>query len=233
MWPELIAEWELSPEWSRWFDEREGTQCFKCGANLRTSQMGEAIVSAVNDLTGTRATRLDRLFGDERARAMSIAELNSAGNLHYYLASSPGLRHSEFGSVDPAVPSEDLMKLSYSDSTFDLVVTSDTLEHVPDIDVALHETWRVLRPGGVHVFSVPVVWDRPTRQRATMKDGEVTHLLTPSYHGVPAEGKNDYLVFYEFGADFLDRCIAAGFDVRLLCDSVNLALVTFIARRSP
>jgi SAM-dependent methyltransferase len=231
LWPELVAEWELNPQWADWFDQREGSQCFRCGASLRVSQMADALVDAVNLRVGTHASRLDRLFDAPAARMLSIAELNSAGNLHRYLARCPGLRHSEFGSTSPNVPSEDLLALSYADASFDLVVTSDTLEHVPEIDTALRETLRVLKPGGTHVFSVPVVWDRPTRQRAVMNDGEITHLLPPSYHGQPAEGKSDYLVFYEFGADFVERCTVIGYEVRLLKDAVNPALVTFIARR--
>jgi SAM-dependent methyltransferase len=231
LWPELVAEWELTPEWADWFDRREGSQCVRCGASLRVSQMADALVNAVNERVGTRATRLDRLFDAPQARALAIAELNSAGNLHQYLARCPSLRHSEFGSTSPDVPSEDLMGLSYGDASFDLVVTSDTLEHVPEIDAALRETLRVLKPGGAHVFSVPVVWDRPTRRRAEMNDGVLTHLLPPSYHGMPSEGKTDYLVFYEFGSDFIERCNAVGYEMRLVKSVFNPALVTFIARR--
>jgi|NGEPerStandDraft_6_1074524.scaffolds.fasta_scaffold09691_4 SAM-dependent methyltransferase len=124
------------------------------------------------------------------------------------------------------------MALSYADETFDLVITSDTLEHIPDVDQALRATYRVLRPRGAHVFSVPVVWDRPTRQRARLDGSVLTHLLPPSYHGASAEARADFLVFNEFGGDFVDRCIAAGFEVELLRDAHNPALVTFIARKS-
>ncbi len=231
LWPELIAEWELTPQWADWFDRREGSRCVRCGASLRVSQMAVALVEAVNGRVGTHATRLDRLFDAPQARALAIAELNSAGNLHRFLARSPTLRHSEYGSTSLDVPSEDLMGLSYPDSTFDLVVTSDTLEHVPDIDKALQETFRILMPGGSHVLSVPVVSDRPTRRRAVIEDSKLKHLLPPSYHGMPAEGKSDYLVFYEFGDDFVERCIAIGYDMRVLTHPRNPALVTFIARR--
>ena len=231
LWPGLIAEWELTPAWTHWMNQREGSRCAWCGSSLRSGQLARAIVDTVNARTGTSATHLSELFRDARARNTTIAEINSAGNLHRYLARCPGLRHSEFGSVSAAVPSEDLMELSYADAQFDLVITSDTLEHVPDIDAALGETLRVLKPGGSHVFSVPVVWDRTTRRRATLLAGTLTHLLAPSYHGAPAEGKNDFLVFYEFGADLVDRCKAAGFEVELLRDEENPAVVTFIARR--
>ena len=212
-------------------NQREGSRCAWCGSSLRSGRLAGAIVVAVNEDAGTSATHLSALFRDRRARALAIAEINSAGNLHRYLARCRGLRHSEFGSLTPGVPSEDLMALSYPDGCFDLVVTSDTLEHVPDIPTALREIHRVLKPGAAHVFTVPVIADRPTRQRAFVKDGMLTHLLPPSYHGSPQQGQSDFLVFHEFGADFEAICIEAGFDMTLLRDAENPALVTFIGRR--
>ena len=180
LWPELIETWELTPEWARWMNAREGSRCAWCGSSLRSGQLAGAIVAAANARTGSDAKRLSALFSDPRARRLLIAEINSAGNLHRYLARCPGLRYSEFGSRSAHVPSQDLMNLSYPDASFDLVITSDTLEHVPDIDRALRETLRVLRPGGTHLFTVPVVWDRATRQRARLEGGVLTHLLPPS-----------------------------------------------------
>ena len=49
---------------------------------------------------------------------------------------------------------------------FDLVLTSETLEHVPDPRLALRETLRVLRPGGRHVFTVPLESAARRRVRA-------------------------------------------------------------------
>lgn len=212
-------------------DEREAYRCAWCGSSLRSGHLAAAIAAEVGARAGTRSTALQSAFADPRASALSIAEINSAGGLHRYLAGCRGLRYSEYGSRDPGVPSEDLLALTYPDATFDLVITSDTLEHVPDIDRALREIFRVLRPGGAHVFSVPVVFDRPTRRRATLEGGEVRHLLAPSFHGAPHEGKSDLLVFWEFGGDFTQRCEAAGFAVDLVRDERNPALVTFVARR--
>jgi SAM-dependent methyltransferase len=231
LWPALINEWELDANWAHWMNQREGSRCAWCGSSLRSGQLAASIVATVNGLTGSVATCLSELFRDPKARALKIAEINSAGNLHRYLARCLGLCHSEFGSVAAAVPSEDLMNLSYADATFNLVVTSDTLEHVPDIDRALRETYRVLMVGGSHVFSVPVVWDRLTRRRALLHDGVLEHLLPPSYHGAPAEGKPDFLVFHEFGSDLVERCAEVGFDLRLMRHASNPAVVTFMARR--
>ena len=231
LWPELIAEWELTPQWAQWMNLREGSRCAWCGSSLRSGHLARAIVAAVCARTGGDATHLSALFRDPSARALAIAEINSAGNLHRYLARCPGLHHSEFGSTQPGVPSQDLMALSYEDRSFDLVVTSDTLEHVPDVRQALREIYRVLKPGAAHVFSTPVVTDRPTRQRAVLTQGRLTHLLPPSYHGAPQQGKLDFLVFHEFGADFEAICGDAGFALKVDRDASNPALLTFTASR--
>ena len=124
------------------------------------------------------------------------------------------------------------MHLSYADSSFDLVITSETLEHVPDVDAALGEIHRVLKPAGLHVFTVPVVWDRAkSRRRAYLDNGKLVHVLPPSYHGAPQHNKTDLLVFYEFGADFVEQCRRVGFDVSVVRDEKNPALVAFIARK--
>jgi len=198
---------------------------------LRSQQLATAIVRVVNRELGTAAGHLRGLFRDRQARRLSIAEINSAGRLHRYLRRCRGLRYSEYRSRKPWVRSENLTRLSYADASFDLVTTSDVLEHVPDVGVALREIYRVLRPGASHVFTVPIVWDRPTRQRAELRGGRVVHLLAPSYHGSMGEREPDFLVFHEFGGDFVDRVKSAGFEVELMSDESNRALVTLIARR--
>ena len=212
-------------------DEREGSRCARCGATLRSSQLAQAIVGEISRHTGGSARCLRAACSDRRVHSLAIAEINSAGNLHKYLARCRGLRFSEYGSSDPSVPSEDLTRLSYADASFDLVITSDTMEHVPDFDAALREVRRTLKPGAAYVFSIPVVWDRATRRRAEMRDSKLVHLLPPSHHGAQGDGRSDMLVFHEFGGDVVERCRAAGFEVDLLKSEHNPALVTFIARR--
>lgn len=46
-------------------------------------------------------------------------------------------------------------EMSFSTNEFDIVVSFDVLEHVPDKLAMLHETVRVLRPGGILMLSAP------------------------------------------------------------------------------
>ena len=71
-------------------------------------------------------TRLSKNFRSIRDRitAATAVQLRSAG----------------------AARSEDLTRLTYPDNSFDLILTSETLEHVPDLNAALCEIHRVLCP---------------------------------------------------------------------------------------
>jgi SAM-dependent methyltransferase len=92
--------------------------------------------------------------------------------------------------------------LPYPAGGFDLVVHSDTLEHVEDPARALRECFRVLAPGGACVFTVPVIVGRLTRSRRG---------LSASYHGDQNCREPDFLVHTEFGADVWSAVLATGF----------------------
>ena len=94
------------------------------------------------------------------------------------------------------------MRLDFPPCHFDLVIHSDTLEHVDDPLRGLEECCRVLKHGGLCTYTVPVIVGRMTRGRDR---------LAPSYHGTPDGVKKDYLVHTEFGSDAWTLPIRAGF----------------------
>ena len=44
------------------------------------------------------------------------------------------------------------------DSSFDSAMSTATLEHLEEPEQALRETFRVLKPGGVAIYTVPLIW---------------------------------------------------------------------------
>jgi SAM-dependent methyltransferase len=232
LWPELIAEWELTPEWAEYFDQREGHRCGKCQVSLRSQSLARGILRAGFQLIHVNALSLRALCQEPAFRSLHQAEINSAGGLHPFLAELPNLRYSEFGGMIPGVPSEDLMALSYATDSLDMVITSESLEHIPDVTAVLREIHRVLRPGGFHVFTVPIVWDRAhSRTRASLRDGKIVHHFPPSYHGRTGIKADDLLVFHEFGRDFIGRCKTAGFETEVLHHPQNPALLSLLTRK--
>ncbi len=112
LWPELIAEWELTPEWAEYFDQREGYRCSRCQVSLRSQSLARGILRAGFQLIHVNASSPRALCKEPAFRSLQQAEINSAGGLHPFLAELPNLRHSEFGGMMPGVPSDDLMELS-------------------------------------------------------------------------------------------------------------------------
>ncbi len=106
--------------------------------------------------------------------------------------------------------SEDVTALSFGAGAFDAVVSLDVLEHVPDYRRALAEFARVLRPGGVLVFTVPF-YDEQAASTVLARVGidGVEHLVPPEYHGDPVS--SGALCFHHFGWDLLEAMRAAGF----------------------
>jgi ubiquinone/menaquinone biosynthesis C-methylase UbiE len=52
----------------------------------------------------------------------------------------------------------DAERLPFPDASFDVVICSEVLEHLPDVDVALAEITRIVKPGGKFACSVPRYW---------------------------------------------------------------------------
>lgn len=52
-----------------------------------------------------------------------------------------------------------IMEMPFEDNTFDFIVSSEVIEHIPDASLAIHELHRVLKPGGTLVLTTPnKVW---------------------------------------------------------------------------
>jgi SAM-dependent methyltransferase len=192
---ELIAAWELAPHEVAYVNRQQGVQCRRCGSTLRCMALATALLRHYG-FAGT----FEAFAASPAAAALRVLEINEAGGVSRYLARLPG-------HVFDAYPAVDMQHLPHADSAFDMVVHSDTLEHVPDPVRGLAECRRVLRDGGACAFTVPIVVGRLTRSR----DG-----LPASYHGEVAKG-DAYLVHTEFGADAWTWPLKAGFaDCRIV-----------------
>ena len=97
----------------------------------------------------------------------------------------------------------DITNIPLPDAAYDVVMANHVLEHIPDDRQAMRELFRLLKPGGIGLFSVPI---NATR-RTTYENPAIT---------APAErwahfSAHDHLRYY--GLDFSDRLAEAGFVV--------------------
>jgi SAM-dependent methyltransferase len=107
---------------------------------------------------------------------------------------SPGIQDVIIGNV------QDMSMLS--DALYDSAICLEVLEHIPDPRPALEEIWRILKPGGTLIFSVP-------------------HLSR--LHEVP----HDYYRFTSYGLQHLLR--KTGFDIEIL--QVKGGILSFVGHQ--
>lgn len=190
LWERLIQDWGLSLDEVDYIDRQQGFHCQICGSNLRSMALASALMSNFQ-FSGT----FSEFVQQPKVQSLKLLEINEAGTLTQFLSGLPG--HSL-----RAYPDVDMMALPFESLSFDVVCHSDTLEHIPDPVAGLSECHRVLKPGGLLAFTIPMIVDRLTRSRQG---------LPASYHGYPEEGREDFLVHTEYGSDAWKQVIRAGF----------------------
>ena len=151
-----------------------------------------------------------------------VYEMSAGGAFYRYLRRSfAHVTASElFDDVPPGgfrdgVQCQDVQRLTYAPAAFDVVTSTEVLEHVPDDRRAFGELHRVLRPGGLLLFTVPLMDAPDTIERARLDNGTVVHLREPEYHGDRLRGRRAVLAFRTYGLDILQRLRDAGFDAWL------------------
>ena len=107
---------------------------------------------------------------------------------------------------------EDLTQLSFPTHSFDVILSFDVLEHIPDYRSAFAECARTLKPTGKMLFSVPLDANSVRNKiRAQLrKDGTIEYLLPPEYHDDPRNPEG-CLCFQHFGWEMLEEMKQAGF----------------------
>jgi SAM-dependent methyltransferase len=90
---------------------------------------------------GALAVAADLSHDDLSATAATMVAMHEAGELPATAAA--------------AVAISDALRLPFPNGSFDRIIASEVLEHIPDDRAAMAELWRVLAPGGRLAATVP------------------------------------------------------------------------------
>ncbi len=196
-------------------DENElAVRCLWCRSSAVTMSLAAVLSAAAGDL-----------------ESKEVYELSSRGPLFKHLKQRAGkLTFSEYfdqvgpGEFHNGVQCQDVQNLTYSDKSFDICTSTEVFEHVPDDLKGFSEIFRVLRPGGLFIFTVPLSGSVETVERARLKpNGRIEHLLPPEYHIDPARDHKGTLVFRNYGADIVQRLKNQGFsEAKLVNPEINI-----------
>ncbi len=143
-------------------------------------------------------------------RSLRIHESSPCGPASARLARDcPGYVPSQYypgalsGSVKDGFINENLEKMTFPDNSFDLTITQDVMEHVLHADMAFTEIARTLKPGGAHIFTLPLYCRPETKVRAVATGDGIDFLEEKEFHGNPVDAAGS-LVVREWGPDLTD-----------------------------
>ena len=133
------------------------------------------------------------------------ASIKLKGSCEHYIASHY-YPHSNKENID-GYRNIDLQNQNFEDESFDLVVTQDVFEHLPDPDIAIKEVARTLKKGGYFISTIPLVNKfNPTVKWAELKNGKINFFYEPDYHGNPIDPEGSP-VFWHYGYDIASKFI--------------------------
>ena len=124
---------------------------------------------------------------------------SKAKNLDYF----PATKYAEGFYYSSKVEIADLLDLHFDEATFDWVICNHVLEHIPNDRRAIHEIFRVLKPGGKAILQVPF----SLQLEKTFEDDSITTEADREKYF----GQFDHVRIY--GRDYPDRLKKAGFNV--------------------
>ena len=196
---------------------RESSFCGRCGAPFRVRRIAEVFLER---LCRRNHNSINQCLYSGELNGLSILQLNEiggAGSLQETLGKAPNVtttfysRDYNFGEVLKGFSNQDMSSLTFESNSFDLVLHSEVLEHVVDFRQAHLEAIRVLKPGGVLIFTVPVqLNNEKTFSRFKLNDfGELIFHPPKIWHGWAGgpfailPKRADYLELHSFGADVL------------------------------
>ena len=215
---------------------RESLLCAVCLTTSRYRSLARGVLRAFSELADVNATSLTDLRHATLNRPFRVYDtqlpfyyLTCSYPLPDLLAALPGVevQLSRYRSQDPLgspiegkpnVTNQNLERLTFPDASFDLVITSDVMEHVRLDALAHAEIRRVLKPGGIYLFTVPHTRKkRDTLHRVYVHDpadpAKDEYVLEKEYHGDTNDPENAALSFRVYGTELDETLERLGFDV--------------------
>jgi len=179
------------------------TRCLSCAATVT----GLSLIPVIQSHFGQSASTTDAYELSTYGATLTWLEkhMHSATTSEYF-------PHHATGTMVGGILNQDVQRLTFPDSSFDLVTSNQVFEHVPDDLAGYRETHRVLRPGGAMIFSVPLYDASSTLHTAELRNGKVVFFGEPEFHDSRIGGAKSAPVFWRHSRhDICSRVMQAGF----------------------
>ena len=222
---------------------RETLRCRGCSAKMRDRVVAAGLLDTMAERHGTTASTIEELAGQLPAE-VRILDTDAHSRIARRLQQHPGVLRSLYlpGRAngeqldDERMLNVDLESMPFPDGCFDVIVTSEVMEHVRFADRAHREIARCLAPEGTYLFTVP--YDPALERTWLLVDPETDEDLVaePHIHGDPMIRSAGIRSYRVFGRDIVDDLAVAGLHARFApVDRPGIGVYDgdlFVARRA-
>jgi SAM-dependent methyltransferase len=194
---------------------RETLMCRACLSTVRHRALVSMLLEALGFDRGSTA----RDVSSKAPGEVRILDTDAYSPLARTFAAVPGYVRSTFV---PGLPNGreleagclynvDLQSMPFPDASFDVIMSSDVMEHVRDHKAAHAEIARCLRPGGLYIFTLPYNADMERHRVLIDTSTDVDLPLEPfHFHGDPIRG--GIVAYRIFGRQLLQELEDVGLD---------------------
>lgn len=198
---------------------RETLQCRSCFTSMRQRTLALGLLDYINTRL-RRNLRSVAELGTSGFDGLRVLDTDNFSAISRLLRATPGyvrcsyLPTRPFGrELEPGYFNIDLQHIDFPDESFDVVLSSDVMEHVRDCDAAHSEILRILKPGGAYLFNVP--FDETLAENLQLVDTSTDQdifLCKPHIHG-DVLSTGGILAYRVFGRELITNLEQLGFTV--------------------
>jgi len=171
-----------------------------CCSNCESIPRMRAIVDTLDTIfTGWRKKKIHETAPASLKWIKRFQEMCANYSYSFFFSDTPP------GSFKDDIRCENLESMTFSDESFDIWITQDVFEHILNPAYAFREISRVLRKGGIHIFTIPFSYQNgQTRFRCLERGGgNIFFLEEPLYH-LNSNCAGSSLVTIDWGTDITD-----------------------------
>jgi SAM-dependent methyltransferase len=201
---------------------RETLRCRSCYSKMRDRTLAAGLLDVMAERYDVQADTVAAL-AERMPEGLRVLDTDANGRIARLLSHSPGYtvslyqpQHENGADLGDGVVNVDLERMPFPAKSFDIILTTEVMEHVRYVDTAHQEIARCLSDGGTYLFTVP--YDASLVQTWKLIDPETDEELVhpPHMHGDPGlrdEGIKSYRVF---GQDIVTEMRSAGLETRFV-----------------
>ena len=195
---------------------RETCYCRSCNSSNRQRQISYVLIKSLLDKNPVFSSLKGIITRDD----ISIYNTESKGAVHDILRKMKNYTCSEYfggnyasGDYVNGLLHQDLQSLSFNDNSFDVVLSTEVFEHIPDAYDAFKEVYRVLKRGGRHIFTVPfdAAVFKDSVKALIDESGQIKYLADPEYHTDILRPGEGILVYRIFSLEMMVKLSELGF----------------------